>query len=351
MISEMLDKIADSLEAKGALKEAAEIDVIANTIEAFEQGGIVPLRERIKGLKQPVAPAQLAQAPQAPAGIVPLRQRMKAQAPAPQQKTGPAWQQAKSPAPQQPVTQKPAAPQQSEEQIREMLRSKIPQFRGISGSENQMEYDRKKQEWQWRHQREVNNWKMGDPYPLWYQQAMQKPSLYEEQLREHLRLHPGSMGQLAPGRDPGEGLGSKTERDVWAMLDDIADSLEAKGAFKEAAEIDVISNTIEAAWYGNLHYRDVKQLSEEQLESEKKSLQRELKGMLGDIPDSRNLAGPDFLTRSMAHQHESHTGDIRKRIDEIDKELARKEKARIDALGTMYPSSMPGPTHRSWSSY
>ena len=35
----MLDDIADSLEAKGALKEAAEVDVIANTIEAFEQGG------------------------------------------------------------------------------------------------------------------------------------------------------------------------------------------------------------------------------------------------------------------------------------------------------------------------
>jgi len=36
MITEMLDKIADSLEAKGAIKEAAEIDVISNTIEAAE---------------------------------------------------------------------------------------------------------------------------------------------------------------------------------------------------------------------------------------------------------------------------------------------------------------------------
>jgi len=39
MITEMLDRIADSLEAKGALKEASEVDVIANTIEALDLPG------------------------------------------------------------------------------------------------------------------------------------------------------------------------------------------------------------------------------------------------------------------------------------------------------------------------
>jgi hypothetical protein len=36
-LTERLDKVADSLENQGFLKEAMEVDVIANTIEAFEK--------------------------------------------------------------------------------------------------------------------------------------------------------------------------------------------------------------------------------------------------------------------------------------------------------------------------
>jgi hypothetical protein len=37
-LSSALDAVADSLESKGLIKEAAEVDVISNTLEAMEKG-------------------------------------------------------------------------------------------------------------------------------------------------------------------------------------------------------------------------------------------------------------------------------------------------------------------------
>lgn len=40
-------------------------------------------------------------------------------------------------------------------------------------------------------------------------------------------------------------------KEVIAMLDKVADSLQAKGLIDEATQIDIIANTIEAGWLGD----------------------------------------------------------------------------------------------------